>query len=425
MRSTLFVIPSWIFDGWLLAAWLVFVVIVIGVTMRRHGWGKEVVGFLPVAVVIGLVIQFVLPHLQVTDLDPSDPSREIPIGLPVQGYGVMMLLGIVAGIALAMWRGRDVGIRPDLLTNLCFWVIAAGLVTARATYVIQKHEQFSAETLAESITQIINISQGGLVVYGCLVGGLAVVIVFAIRYQLSVWLLGDIIAPAFAIGLAIGRIGCLMHGCCYGGPCDVPRLGVTFPAGSPPYMAQIEDGQLLGLVTHRPDPAQDSSSLNLEVDSVAPGSLAESIGVERGEHLAIVYPSERVVRAVKSRGMEPENAVVEIYSRDHKVRMIPVRDLPARSLAVHPTQLYDSLNALLIAGVLWFYWPYRRGNGDVLAGLLVTYGISRFLLEVIRVDEVGLAGTPLTLSQWISLVAIAAGLVILARNRLGRGVIAS
>ena len=55
--------------------------------------------------------------------------------------------------------------------------------------------------------------------------------------------MGDVIAPSMVLGLAIGRLGCLLNGCCYGGQCDLP-WAMTFPYGSPPYADQIRHGQL-------------------------------------------------------------------------------------------------------------------------------------------------------------------------------------
>ncbi len=49
------------------------------------------------------------------------------------------------------------------------------------------------------------------------------------------------------IGLALGRIGCLMNGCCWGGVCDDSSLGITFPQGSPPFIDQLERGWLVGM----------------------------------------------------------------------------------------------------------------------------------------------------------------------------------
>ena len=77
----------------------------------------------------------------------------------------------------------------------------------------------------------------GLVVYGSLIGASVAFLLFCRRYQLPALPLGDLVAPSLALGLALGRLGCLLNGCCFGGPCE-HAWAVTFPADSPPYLDQ-------------------------------------------------------------------------------------------------------------------------------------------------------------------------------------------
>jgi phosphatidylglycerol:prolipoprotein diacylglycerol transferase len=79
---------------------------------------------------------------------------------------------------------------------------------------------------------------------------------------------------------------------------------------------------------------------------------------------------------------------------------------------VHPTQLYSSVNAALLAWLLWSFYPFRRRDGEVVALMLLLYPIARFLLEVIRVDESAVFGTGLSISQNISLVVLVAGIAL-------------
>jgi phosphatidylglycerol---prolipoprotein diacylglyceryl transferase len=91
------------------------------------------------------------------------------------------------------------------------------------------------------------------------------------------------------------------------------------------------------------------------------------------------------------------------------MREISAADFPHRSLKIHPTQIYASVSAVLISGLLWFFYPMRRFDGQVLALLLITYAIARYFEEAIRVDEKGQLGTQLSISQWISFGVLAAG----------------
>lgn len=91
--------------------------------------------------------------------------------------------------------------------------------------------------------------------------------------------------------------------------------------------------------------------------------------------------------------------------------------LPGHPHAVHPTQLYESLGALLLFAVLQFVvQPKKRGHGEVFGWLLVLYGILRFLLELVRADARGSLG-PLSTSQLISIPLIALGAYVIVRIR--------
>ena len=83
------------------------------------------------------------------------------------------------------------------------------------------------------------------------------------------------------------------------------------------------------------------------------------------------------------------------------------------SLALHPTQLYSSLNGFILAAVSAAYFPYRERNGSVLALTLLVYPITRFVIEYLRADEFGKWGTTLTISQIVSIVIFSVGVIFL------------
>ena len=97
------------------------------------------------------------------------------------------------------------------------------------------------------------------------------------------------------------------------------------------------------------------------------------------------------------------------------------------SLWIHPTQLYSSLNALVLAVLTWTYFPYRRRNGEVLVIGWLCYPVTRFLSDYLRGDEPGVGiplgdlriPTPFTISQWVSIFMFAGALAfwyVLARR---------
>jgi phosphatidylglycerol---prolipoprotein diacylglyceryl transferase len=322
VQSELFRIPSeWhgipiLGVGVVLALWIIGCFVGMYITsQRRNGAWKEL---LPGLLIGGCAI-IGLPQL-------------FPDGLPIRGYGLMVLLGVVSGIMLAMHRAQQMGLSPDVILNLALSFVPCGIIGGRLFYVIQYwNTRIKTDDWTTTIINVFKFTEGGLVVYGAFLGAVVAVVLFVWRKGLPFLAMADLLAPSLMIGLAFGRIGCFLNGCCYGGECELP-WAVTFPRDSLPYMEQIEAGKF-------GDPA----------------------------------------------GVNPAN-------------------LPARSLPVHPAQLYSAIDAALLCWFLWSYYPYRRRDGEVAALMLMIHSISRFLLEVIRVDESAVFGTGLSISQNISIL---------------------
>jgi len=406
MRQTLLYIPHELFGipvfglGWTLGVWLVFSVILLFVLSRRHGWTSEVLGYLPLLAVFGVALVALLPMLEVR------PPGMAPLGLPIRGYGMFVLAGILAGMSLSIYRAKQIGMDPELIYSLAFWMFIIAIAGARLFYVIQKWNEFERETWIETIVAVMKFTEGGLVVYGSVIGGMIALYLFSRRHQMSMFELGDVIAPGMAIGEAFGRIGCLMNGCCYGGMCVGWPLAITFPQHasvelghySPPYAHQLSLGELQGFRM-----GTDGNE-NVIVADVEPGSKAEAAGLSvetkiqrlNGQEVTNLESAQRILMAGGPR--VTINADEISWTID---------TLPQRSRPVHPTQIYSSINAALLCLVLWFAYPLRRRHGDILLSLLALYSITRFFLEAIRNDEAGQLGTALTISQLVSLGVLA------------------
>jgi phosphatidylglycerol:prolipoprotein diacylglycerol transferase len=238
MCSELFRIPyAWggvpIFGfGVLLVIWAVVGIGSFVVPLRRHGWNAETLSLLPLLLLTGAAIVG-LPRI-------------FPSGLPVRGYGVMVLLGAAAGVGMATYRAQRVGIDREVIWSMAFWLFIGGMLGGRAFYVIEYwHERFAAGSFRETFLRVINFPEGGLVVYGALFGGVIAVLYFIRQHGLPALATFDLIAPSMLIGLALGRVGCFLNGCCYGGPTSLP-WAVKFPPGSPPFADQVSSGMLMG-----------------------------------------------------------------------------------------------------------------------------------------------------------------------------------
>ncbi len=154
---------------------------------------------------------------------------------PLHGFSLMLLLACFGALATAMYRARRAGIDPDAVAGLATWLISGGFIGARAMYLVQH-----PETL-HSFMDVFKIWQGGIVFYGCIMGGLIGSILFWVRHPFPWLRMADAVAPALAVGIALGRVGCFLNGCCYGAVTDCP-LAMTFPAGTPVWAHQVADG---------------------------------------------------------------------------------------------------------------------------------------------------------------------------------------
>lgn len=144
-------------------------------------------------------------------------------GFKIYYYGVMMTLGVLAAYGIVMLRNRRMKVaEPDSLLDCIVWILVTGLLGARIAYVIQRPALYMNDPLS-----VLNFREGGLTLYGSLVIGTAVFIIFCRRKKLSILKMLDLFAPAVMVGIAFGRIGCFLNGCCYGIPAD-PPLGVVF-----------------------------------------------------------------------------------------------------------------------------------------------------------------------------------------------------
>lgn len=137
-------------------------------------------------------------------------------GLQVHSFGAMVALAFLVGVFWAMRRAESRGIDPEMVLEAGFWIIIAAMVGARLTYILFFPQQFFANPMA------ILLGQGGLVWYGGLGGAILALVLYSRWRGLGAFQLTDLLAPSAALGLAIGRIGCLLAGCCYGAICQLP-----------------------------------------------------------------------------------------------------------------------------------------------------------------------------------------------------------
>lgn len=179
-------------------------------------------------------------------LAPSIAARFGPNpGIPIFGYGLMMCLGFISATLLAARRATKVGFPPETIWDLTFLFLISGVGGARLFYLIQHGDRVFAncQSVRDYLVAAISLWDGGLVLYGGLIAGAVVYWWFCRSRNLEAWKLGDLIVPSVFLGIAFGRLGCFLYGCCFGDRCDLP-WAVEFPVDSIPFKAQLQRGFL-------------------------------------------------------------------------------------------------------------------------------------------------------------------------------------
>jgi phosphatidylglycerol:prolipoprotein diacylglycerol transferase len=216
--------------------------------------------------------------------------------IAVPSYFVLLVLAFLLGTAATTATARREGQNPDVMVDTAIAMLFAGVLGARLFSVLFDGHLSEYVNLCINPARVdLHVSRavcaseayqgqwdgqachpaqadcfaalkfwtGGLTYYGGLIGATAVAIPLLARDRFSFWKAADYASIGIAIGLAVGRMGCLLAGCCFGAPCTLP-WAVSFPPGSAASEAQFQ-GHLL-------------ASTSLPSLPVHPTQIYESIG---------------------------------------------------------------------------------------------------------------------------------------------------
>jgi phosphatidylglycerol:prolipoprotein diacylglycerol transferase len=199
----------------------------------------------------------------------------------------------------------------------------------------------------QSFSSWFDLRSGGLVAYGGFLGGFITAWAFWKMKKIPLIPFADIAVPTLASGLMLTRVGCYLYGCDYGRPLDEDAPGFLKTAGTFPKWQ--ED-------------AQPALACNQTIN----GSPAYQ------HHL--------------SEGLIPEDAVA--------------------SLAVHPTQIYESIAGVVLFAIAFYLLTHRKFRGQVLVVVGGLYGLWRFFIEYLRDDPERGFAFGFSTSQLISLALV-------------------
>jgi phosphatidylglycerol:prolipoprotein diacylglycerol transferase len=301
------------------------------------------------------------------------------LNMPIFGYGLMMVLAFLACQWLASYLAKRKGYNPEIFINATLIALVFGVIGCRMSSVLENLSLYTRPDLSiwQNFYNMINIRSGGLTFYGGLILAAPIVLGYFVYKKVPARAAIDICAPCIALGLAIGRIGCLLNGCCYGADASATLpWAIQFPYGSDAYVDAYHQGKIT-----------PPSQLTIPTTDGTP---------------RLISPQE-----LEQGFIETGDA-----SQPHLALSPDLRQLAAQqhSQWVHPAEVYSSLNSFLIMALLLAYLSVPHVGGRVFALLLMTEGPTRFLLELLRVEPPVLG--PMSLSMVLGLLLFVVGAIL-------------
>ncbi len=129
--------------------------------------------------------------------------------LEIRWYGIMVVLAIISILAVSLLEAKRLQVEQDHIYNLAIFAVIGGIIFARLIHIIDRLDYY-----IQHPSQILGFE--GVGVYGAVIGVLLAVIIYCYVKKLSIWLIADLVSPGALLGMAVGRIGCILNGCCYG-----------------------------------------------------------------------------------------------------------------------------------------------------------------------------------------------------------------
>lgn len=123
-------------------------------------------------------------------------------GLNIAWYGIIITFGMILGVFLAIYRAKKRRFRSDIIFDFVLIALPLAIVCARAYYVIFEWGEY-----AGNLSKIFAINEGGLAIYGGVIGGAFAALILSKAKKFPFFTLIDLVVPSLILGQAIGRWG--------------------------------------------------------------------------------------------------------------------------------------------------------------------------------------------------------------------------
>jgi len=273
----------------------------------------------------------------------------------LRAYSTFYTLAWVVAPVVGAWFAHRRGLPWRRVLAVYALALAAGIVGARALDLFVAWRYY-----ADDPARIWAASFAGYSLYGGLLIATGVGVALARAWRVPIWRAADAAVPALVVGQVLMRTGCFLNGCCYGLPTDLP-WGVTYPVGSPVWLAQFTQGAQ-GLV----------SSFAGVVNPVHPTQLYEVAGAVLFGVLALRLmqrpPGEDTGHAAeRPRRRIADGAPFLAYALGFTLVRLGNHFLRARQPVVTAPEWFYPVFYLALAAVITgvLVWRIRAGRAEV------------------------------------------------------------
>ena len=154
------------------------------------------------------------PNLGI-EIDHLSRTSFTVFGQDIYWYGIFIGLGVILGVLLALHEAKRTGQNPDTYLDFIIYAMIIAIIGARLYYVI-----FSWDFYSQHPEKIFAIREGGLAIYGGIIGGVLTAIVYSRVKKKNFWVMADTMAPSLILGQMLGRWGNFFNKEAFGGFTD-------------------------------------------------------------------------------------------------------------------------------------------------------------------------------------------------------------